>query len=204
MSSKHFEAEHSIRAFPFGATAEKAGNIVPQVLAPFLRPDILEKARLRVMEWKRRRAEELKTQQEEQATVEQVRQAEADTEAARKLAATRAEEAERRLVAERERTASATRATEAAEKWAKAMHQREQRRAKIYAINAIMRCVKSVCIEIFAFSWGTFRGTFALSHELSFRCTMYMGFQKCESTPIPEEGLSRTPLELQQKFRIKD
>ncbi len=149
------------------------GKHRPQVIAPFPRRVLLDKARLRVMEWKRRRAEELKTQQEEQATVEQVRQAEADTEAARKLAATRAEEAERRIVAERERTASAIRATEAAEKWAKTMHQREQRRAKVYAINAVMRCVKSVRVEIFAFSGEIFGDTFASSHELSSRRTRW-------------------------------
>lgn len=78
-------------------------------------------------------------QQEEQATLEQKRRAEADTEAARKLAAARAEEAERRLVLERESTADAVRAAEAAEKWEKTSRQREQRRAEIYAINALMR-----------------------------------------------------------------
>lgn len=114
-----------------------------ELLPRFWQPLTLGKARIRVMEWKRRRAEEMKTQQEEQATAEQVRQAEADTEAARKLAATRAEEAERRLAVDREKTASAIRATEAAEKWAKATHQREQRRAKVYAINAVMRYVNT-------------------------------------------------------------
>ncbi|CAM9168063.1 unnamed protein product, partial [Pylaiella littoralis] len=97
------------------------------------------KARLRVMEWKRRQSEELKTQQEEQATLEQKNKLEANTEAARKLAAARAEEVERRFILERESTADALRAGEAAEKWAKTSRQRQQRRAEIYAINALMR-----------------------------------------------------------------
>lgn len=91
------------------------------------------------MEWKRRQAEELKTQQEEQATLEQKNKLEANTEAARKLAAARAEEVERRFILERESTADALRAGEAAEKWAKTSRQRQQRRAEIYAINALMR-----------------------------------------------------------------
>ncbi|CBJ30812.1 expressed unknown protein [Ectocarpus siliculosus] len=97
------------------------------------------KARLRVMEWKRRRAEELESQQEEQATQEHRQQAEAETEAARKLAAARAEEAERRILAEHNNSADAVRASEAAERWAKASRERERRRAEIYAINAVMR-----------------------------------------------------------------
>lgn len=94
------------------------------------------------MEWKRRRAEEIKAQREEQATLERQQQAEVDTEAARKLAAARAEEAERRSAVERGSTADATRAAETAEKWAKASRQRERRRAEVYAINAVMRCVE--------------------------------------------------------------
>lgn len=109
---------------------------IPDLVA---QPLVALKARLRVMEWKRRRAEELKTQQEEQATLEQLQRAETETEAARKLAAARAEEAERRIVAERESTADAVKAAESAEKWAKASRQRERRRAEVYAINAVMR-----------------------------------------------------------------
>ncbi|CAM9952850.1 unnamed protein product [Ectocarpus sp. 12 AP-2014] len=97
------------------------------------------KARLRVMEWKRRRAEELESQQEEQATLDHRKQVETDTEAARKLAAARAEEAERRILAERNNSVDAVRASEAAERWAKASRERERRRAEIYAINAVMR-----------------------------------------------------------------
>lgn len=98
-----------------------------------------EQARLRVMEWKRRRAEELESQKEEQATMEHRNQVEAETEAARKLAAARAEEVERRILAERNNSADAVRAAEAAERWAKASLQRERRRAEVYAINAVMR-----------------------------------------------------------------
>lgn len=94
------------------------------------------------MEWKRRRATEIKAQEEEQASLEQLQQAEAETEAARKLAAVRAEEAERRIVAERESTADAARAAESAEKRARASRQRERRRAEVYAINAVMRYVR--------------------------------------------------------------
>ncbi|CAM9385225.1 unnamed protein product, partial [Ectocarpus fasciculatus] len=97
------------------------------------------KARLRVMEWKRRRAEELESQQEEQATLEHRQKVEAETEAARKLAAARAEEVERRIIAERSNSADAVRAAETAERWAEASRQRERRRAEIYAINAVMR-----------------------------------------------------------------
>lgn len=104
------------------------------------------KARLRVMEWKRRRAEEIKAQQEEQASIEQLQRAEVETEAARKLAAARVEEAERRIVAERESTADAVRAAESAEKWAKASRQRERRRAEVYAINAVMRYVSVTAV----------------------------------------------------------
>lgn len=81
----------------------------------------------------------MKLQQEEQATLEKKKKAEADTETARKLAAARAEEAERRLILERETSEDDVRAAEAAEKWAKTSRQREQRRAEIYAINALMR-----------------------------------------------------------------
>lgn len=91
------------------------------------------------MEWKRRRTEEWKSQQEEQATLEHRKQVEAETEAARKLAAARAEEAEGRIIAERKNSADAVRASEAAERWAKASRERERRRAEIYAINAVMR-----------------------------------------------------------------
>ncbi|CAM9667142.1 unnamed protein product, partial [Laminaria digitata] len=60
------------------------------------------KARTRVMEWKRRQSDGLKAKIEEVATFEQKERAEAALEAARNLAATRAEEAERHRVAERE------------------------------------------------------------------------------------------------------
>lgn len=72
-------------------------------------------------------------------TLEQKEQAEAALEAARKLAATRAEEAERRKLAERENSAGVGRAADVAEKWAKHSIERRRRRAEIYAINAIMR-----------------------------------------------------------------
>lgn len=110
------------------------------------------------MEWKRRRAEEIKTQQEEQATLEQLQQAEAETEAARKLAAARAEEAERRIAAGRESTAEAVRATESAEKWAKTSRQRERRRAEVYAINAVMRCVNGIRVAFALAGMGPFAG----------------------------------------------
>lgn len=95
-------------------------------------------AQMRVMEWKRRRAEELNTQEQELAPFEQQSRVEA-FEAARKLAAARAEETERRAVEERENTAEIARASEMAERWAKNSRERERRRAEIYAINAVMR-----------------------------------------------------------------
>lgn len=96
-------------------------------------------ARARVMEWKRRQSDGLKENMEEVATLEQKERAQAALEATRKLAATRAEEAERRLMAERENAAGIGRAADVAEKWAKHSLERRQRRAEIYAINAIMR-----------------------------------------------------------------
>lgn len=95
------------------------------------------------MEWKRRQSDGLKANVEEVVTLEQRERAEAALEAARKLAATRAEEAERRLIAERENTAGIGRAADVAEKWAKHSLERRRRRAEIYAINAIMRYVSS-------------------------------------------------------------
>lgn len=96
---------------------------------------------MRVMEWKRRRAEELKMQEEEKSTLEQKQQVDADTASARKLAASRAEEVQRRCSIERENTPDVLRTQEMAEKWAKNSSQKERRRAEIYAINAIMRWV---------------------------------------------------------------
>ena len=97
------------------------------------------------MEWKRRQSDGLKANVEEVVTLEQKERAEAALEAARKLAATRAEEAERRLIVERENTAGIGRAADVAEKWAKHSLERRRRRAEIYAINAIMRYV-SLCV----------------------------------------------------------
>lgn len=93
------------------------------------------------MEWKRRQSDGLKAKEEETVTLEQKEQAEAALEAARKLAATRAEEAERRKIAERENAAGVGRAADMVERWAKHSLERRRRRAEIYAINAIMRYV---------------------------------------------------------------
>lgn len=93
------------------------------------------------MEWKRRQSDGLKAKIEEVATFEQKERAEAALEAARNLAATRAEEAERHRVAERENAAGIGRAADVAEKWAKHSLERRRRRAEIYAINAVMRYV---------------------------------------------------------------
>ncbi|CAM9453689.1 unnamed protein product, partial [Hapterophycus canaliculatus] len=95
------------------------------------------KARMRVMEWKKRRAEELK--HEEQSTMEQKQQEDVDTASARKLAAARAEEVQRRICVERENTVDTLRTQEMAERRAKNLRQKERRRAEIYAINAVMR-----------------------------------------------------------------
>lgn len=105
-------------------------------------------ARTRVLEWKRRQSDGLKENIEEVATLEQKERAEAALEAARKLAATRAEEAERRLVTERENAAGIDRAADVAEKWAKHSLEKRQRRAEIYAINAIMRYLSLYVSEL--------------------------------------------------------
>lgn len=92
------------------------------------------------MEWKRRRAEEVKIREQELAPLEQQSRV-AALEAARKLAAARAEDTERRAVEERENNAEIARVSEIAERLAKTSRERERRRAEIYAINAVMRCV---------------------------------------------------------------
>lgn len=95
---------------------------------------------MRVMEWKRRRAEEMKIREQELAPLEQQSRV-AALEAARKLAAARAEDTERRAVEERENTAEIARVSEKTDRMAKNSRERERRRAEIYAINAVMRCV---------------------------------------------------------------
>lgn len=71
---------------------------------------------------------------------EQKSRAEGELDAARKLAAARVEETARRLAQGSENAAEKLRATEIAAKLAKQCREKEQRRAEIYAINAVMRC----------------------------------------------------------------
>lgn len=62
-------------------------------------------------------------------------------EAARKLAATRAKDAERQATTERENSENVARSSETTARWAKTVRERTRRRAEIYAINAVMRYV---------------------------------------------------------------
>lgn len=104
------------------------------------------------MEWKRRQSEELKAKGQDKEGHDRRSKGEASLEAARKVAATRVEEATRGLLQEREDSAAKARAAELAEKSAKEAHDKEQKRAEIYAINAIKRhvlpAVRSGCIDV--------------------------------------------------------
>lgn len=91
------------------------------------------------MEWKKRQAEGLSTRGEDEATQGKKYRPEALLEAARRLAATKAKEAERQATSERENSEKVVSSSETTARWAKTVHDRTRRRAEIYAINAVMR-----------------------------------------------------------------
>lgn len=90
-------------------------------------------------EWKKRHAEGLKTRGEDEVTRGKKYRSESLLEAARKLAAARAKEAERQANTERENSEKVVSSSETTARWAQTVRERTRRRAEIYAINSVMR-----------------------------------------------------------------
>lgn len=89
-----------------------------------------------MVEWKRRQSEDLNVKSQDHG-----RQSNEETglEAARKAAAARVEDTAKKALQEKEDAFAKCRAAEIAEKAAKECREKEQKRAEVYAINAVLR-----------------------------------------------------------------
>lgn len=97
------------------------------------------------MEWKSRQAKNLQPKEKEPVVPDQKSAREAGAEALRRQAAARVEQTSRRPAQERENAAVKVRAMASADLSANDVHDRQQRRAEVYAINAVLRCVRTHC-----------------------------------------------------------